>query len=387
MNEPRRVLLLSGSLYRAGAETQLVMLARRLRRSGWDVSVVAMLPINDFSAELEGLDVHTLGMGRRSVGPGSVRRFFALVKARRPDALVSFTYPANLFGRVMGRLAGVPVIVTSIRSERLGGALKELALRLTLPLDTFTTTNAELVGRSLARRGLADARRLRVIPNGVELERFAPGDGQAAAVRRELGVEAGAFVWMAVGRLEPPKDYASLLHAFRDAATERPAHLVILGEGSLRAALEALASELGIAARVTLPGSRTDVPRLLSGADAVVLSSIREGLPNALLEALAAGRPAVATTVGGVREIVSDGESGYLVPPGDPAALAAAMARMMALPVEARERMGLAGRRHIEADLSADAMADRWRGLLESAIVARPRARRGAARRHPAARG
>lgn len=377
MSAPRPVMLLVASLERDGAETQLVMLAKRLQEWDWPVRIVAMLPIDGFGDELDGLDVRFLDMRRSAANVGSVGRFLGLVRERPPSALVSFTYPANLFGRLVGRAARIPVIVSSIRGERVGGRSKELAMRATSRLDTVTTTNSAHVARSLVERRLVHHKRIQVIPNGVDLRRFAAMENGRAQVRHELGAPDGAFVWFAVGRLEPVKDYPNLLQAM---ALLRPApehRLYIAGGGSQREALALQAAGLGLADRVVFLGPRPDVPRLLSAADGVVLSSAHEGMPNALMEAFAAGRPAVATDVGGVREVLIHGESGLLVPPLDAAELAAAMQHLMELPPEALEELGASGQRHVEARFSVGAMAGSWRDLLAAEISSRDPRRRG----------
>jgi len=368
---PRPILLLVGSLERDGAETQLVMLAKRLQEWGWPVRIVAMLPIDAFGDELDGLDVHFLGMRRRGVNTTAIRRFLRLAGEQRPAALVSFTYPANLFGRLAGRFARIPVIVSSIRGERVGGRAKELAMRATARLDSVTTTNSSRVARSLMERRLVAGRRVEVIPNGVDLRRFAGVADARDRVRAAIGVPEGAFVWLAVGRLEPVKDYPNVLRAMT-RLTRAPAHrLYIAGGGSQRADLERLATALRVSERVTFLGARSDVPTLLAAADALVLPSANEGMPNALMEAFAAGTPAVATDVGGVREILVSGESGFVVPPGDAAALAAAMDRLMQLPPSALRELGASGREHVERRFSVAAMAGRWRDLLTSEIASR----------------
>lgn len=367
------VTLLVASLERDGAETQLVLLAKRLAAWGWPVQLVAMLPIDAFGSELDGLEVHFLGMGRRAFDPAAALRFVRLLRRHRSRALVSFTSPANLFGRLVGRAAGAPVIVSSIRGERVGGRAKELAMRLTARFDSVTTTNSERVAASLARRGLAGGRQLQVIPNGVDLRRFTGRPEVRGQTRSELGADDATFVWLAVGRLEPAKDYPTLLAALARLGAA-PAHrLYVAGGGSLRSELEARAETLGVAERVRFLGARSDVPRLLAAADAVVLSSAHEGMPNALMEAGAAARPAVATDVGGVREVLRDGEGGLVVPPGDPEALAEGMRRLMAMGPLERARLGDAARHHITAGYSVDAMARSWQALLTERLEARGR--------------
>jgi glycosyltransferase involved in cell wall biosynthesis len=180
-----------------------------------------------------------------------------------------------------------------------------------------------------------------------------------------MGVES-EFVWLAAGRLMWKKDYPTLLHAF---AQFDDCMLLIAGAGPQEAELKRLAAELG--GRVRLLGQVDDMPALMNAADGLVLSSLVEGLPVALLEAAASGLPAVATAVGGVREILGEEEAGRVVPPGDPAALAAAMKSLAALPTEARERISRAARAVALARYDVNVVVAQWesayRELLENA--------------------
>jgi len=161
------------------------------------------------------------------------------------------------------------------------------------------------------------------------------------------------------------KDYPTLLRAF---ARQRGAVLLIAGDGPQEAELRALARELAVDARFL--GRVDEMPALMNAADALVLSSVVEGLPMALIEAAASGLPAVATDVGGVREVVLDGHTGFVAPPRDPAALAAAMARLAALSPQERARMGVAARAHAVARFDLKLVAAEWdrayRQLLEA---------------------
>jgi glycosyltransferase involved in cell wall biosynthesis len=161
------------------------------------------------------------------------------------------------------------------------------------------------------------------------------------------------------------KDYPTMLRAF---ASQRGAILLIAGEGPQEAELRALARELAVDARFL--GRVDDMPALMNAADALVLSSVVEGLPMALIEAAASGLPAVATGAGGVREAILDGHTGFITPPGDTAALAEAMARLAALPPQERTRMGMAARAHAVARFDLKGVAAEWdhvyRELLET---------------------
>ncbi len=360
------VLLVTGLMY-GGAETQLVRLAVELRARGWTVHVVSMRPPRAFVPELRaaGVGVTSLEMTPGVPDPRALYKLVTLLQTLRPALLCSFLFHANLLGRSAGRLAGVPVVVSSVRNESFGGAWRDRAMRLTDALADVTTTNSERVARQLVARGVVSARRLRVIPNGVLLP--TPGESREA-VRRALSVGPDVFLWLAAGRLQPQKDYPTLLAAFGELSG-LPVKLVIAGEGAERGALEARAQRLGLEKRVTFLGFREDVPDLLKAADALVLSSSWEGLPNVMMEALAAAKPVVATEVGGAAELLGGGRGGFLVPPRNPSALADAVKRLVRLPESARKRMGEAGRAHIEATYALGRVVDLWEELYTELLA------------------
>jgi glycosyltransferase involved in cell wall biosynthesis len=211
------------------------------------------------------------------------------------------------------------------------------------------------------RERIVPAELLRVAPNGVDTEGILriPA-GARAAVRASLGV-GSELLWLAVGRFEVAKDYPNMLRAFQQVRRDRPqAILLLVGRGSLQSETEALVRELGLGDAVRFLGVREDVPAVMAAADAYVMSSAWEGMPMVLLEAAAAGLPIVATEVGGNREVVVDGESGFLVPPRDEAALAAAMIRLDQLSDADRRSMGQRGQEHIRRHYGLARVADRW---------------------------
>lgn len=186
-------------------------------------------------------------------------------------------------------------------------------------------------------------------------------DGQAKARPRHGLRIADEFLWLAVARLDALKDFPTLL-----AAMERMpqnARLAILGDGPLRAELTALAGRLGLARRVRFVGFEPDVRRWMQAADGFVLASRFEGLPMVLLEAGACALPSVATDVPGTREVIVNGKTGFLSRPGDPDALAAAMTRLMAAPLPARQAMGKQARRHVLEHFSIERVLDKWEQL------------------------
>ena len=326
--------------------------------------MVSMLTGDDFIGELGDVDVVHLGMRRGRAGLSGVWSCVGAVRRHRPHVLISFTYPGNMLGRVVGRLTSVPVVVSSIRGERFGGRSRERLMRVTGWMDTVTSTNSHAVSKSLVGRGIVAASKMKVIPNALIAPRSVPDGPESSRLREKLGLEPGEFFWLAVGRIESPKDYPGLIRAYARMKPFIPSRLLIAGDGPLRAEVQELIDHSKLGDRVTLLGFRTDVVALLHAADGVVLSSAHEGLPNAIMEALAAGTPVVATDVGGVRELVEDGASGFIVPPRQPERLAEGLERLMSLSAGERSAMGRVGRRHIEENFALDHVLDEWEALL-----------------------
>ena len=196
------------------------------------------------------------------------------------------------------------------------------------------------VERALRDAGVA-ADRIRVVPSGVDVERFAAPADARAALRADWGAGEGDVVAIVVGVLEPRKGHATLIDAAARLGTGPSLRLVFCGAGSLDVSLRRHAAERGVG--ITFLGFRDDVARCLAAADVAVLPSLHEGLGVAALEAMAAGRPVVASRVGGLAEVVVDGETGRLVPAGDAAALGAALDELAAPPAESTGASGTRG--------------------------------------------
>lgn len=356
------VLFLITSLAYGGAETQLLRVALRLKERGWNVHVVSMTPPKAYVQELEsaGIPVASLDIKRKLPDPRPIHRLVRLVRSWKPDVIHSYMVHANLLARVVRPLAPVPVLICSARSIDEGGRLRDILYRLTDPLCDLTTQVSQAGLERYVQVGTTPRERIRFVPNGVDTEHFRPDLHARSRMRNDLGL-GDRFVWLAVGRFYEAKDYPNMLRAFSHVVREHPdSHLLIVGDGPLRPEMESLVRELGVSECVRFLGIRRDVVHLMCAADAYVISSAWEGMANVLLEASASALPIVATDVGGNREVVIDGETGFLVPPKDPEALADAMLRMMSLSEEERRRVGEAGRRYIESTYSLDRVVEMW---------------------------
>jgi glycosyltransferase involved in cell wall biosynthesis len=267
--------------------------------------------------------------------PLGVLELAALMRRERPDILHANSSKAGVLGRLAAALAGVPVRIFTAHgwafnaSSGPASTLYRWADRLMSPLTTVTICVSEREREAGIAARTCRAGRTAVIPTAVDA-------GSPPTVRGERETP----VIVAVGRLAEPKDPVTLVRALAAVGGAFAARIV--GDGPERPAVEAEIRASGLVEQVELTGERHDVPELLEEADVFVLSSRSEGAPLSILEAMAAGLPVVATAVGGVPEIVDAGTTGLLVPPGDAAALAAALERLLA-DAGLRTRMGGAG--------------------------------------------
>lgn len=279
------------------------------------------------------------------------------------DIVHCHNYGPLLYGSVAGRLAGVRrVVYTSHGPEssayRGQGRIQRLGL-----VDHVVAISDHVRDVAVVKGGV-DAAKITTIHNGVDVEAFARSRvGARESIRDELGMDLDAPVIGVVARLTHEKDHATLLRAFALVHAHHPAaRLALAGDGDLRDPLIAQAGELGVRGAVSFLGTRGDVPDLLSAFDVFALPSRIEGLGITLVEAMAAGLPTVASRVGGIPEVVIDGETGRVVPPGDAEALSQALSWML----ENRDRaraMGEAGRRRAADEFSLERMVRRYEAI------------------------
>ncbi len=314
-----------------------------------------------------GIEVLDGGMGATLRGPGlltAVRRLAAELRRRRVRLIHSYLFHANFVGTLAARVARVPVALISKRNlDSYSRARDRWICRVANALADGVTVPAEAVRQHIHRRERCPLEKITVIPNGITLERVA-GCAGAAAETRPPGPRIGT-----IGRLVDYKGPADLLAAVPVVLGRFPeASFVLVGDGPLRPALESLARRLGIERSVHLMGELAEGTDVLSALDVVVVPSRRDGMSNSLLEAMAAGRPVVATDVGGNAELL--GDAGLLVPPRNPACLAEAIVTVLEDSERARG-LGEEARRRARLGFSAAAMMRRLEALYRDLLTAR----------------
>lgn len=382
-------------LYRldtGGMEHMLVALMNRTRRQ-YRHAVVCLDRVGALRERIVDPGVSCVALDKKpGKDPACYGRLWKALRTLRPDLVHTYNIGA-LDAAVVARMAGVRRVVHAERGRDAGDPHGESRKyrrlrRWTAPfVDRHVAVSRDLRDWLTDTVGL-DASRVAYIPNGIDADRFAVAE-EARHTRPLLGSFAppGTILVGTVGRLDPVKDHAGLVSAFRLLCESLPAvrgrlRLAIAGAGPQRAVLEAHVARLGLAEQVRLLGNRDDVPALLAEFDVFALSSIAEGMPGAVLEAMAAGLPVVSTAVGGAGDVVAPGVTGTLVPAGDSAALGEALAAYVSDPA-LRARHGAAGRERVQSRFSEDAMVAAYVALYGDLLHA-AQARAATA---PAARG
>lgn len=332
-------------------------------------------PRHALELEALGVPVVPIGFTRLPDPVADLRAFRRLVGLLRNgafDIVHTHMSKAVMLGAPAARLARVPVVINT--AHNLGFlALRQPLLRglfwlydraLFTVCDRVVTVSDEVRDRTV-RAWIAPAAKVVAIANGIDPARFRVAAAKRAALRAELAQDDGPLL-LTVARLVWFKGLDTLIDALPPLVARHPAlRLVIVGEGTLRAALTDQAERLGLGEHVRFTGERADVPALLAAADLFVLPSVSEGMPISILEAMAAGRAVVATRVGGVPELIEEGQTGLVVPARDAGALAEALDRLIADPA-LRARMGGAGAARLASEFSAEAMVARTRALYRT---------------------
>jgi glycosyltransferase involved in cell wall biosynthesis len=358
-----------------GAEQVVVHLATSLQASG--AQSVVFVPANGegwLARQLEGSGVAVEYFDlNRPLSPACARQVAAALRRHDVQIAHSHEFSMAVYGAWASWLAGIPHVITMHGGRYYADRLRRrLALGLSVTLSERTIAVSSQLAGDLRRDLIAPASRISMIPNGVRSSRT-----ELPTLRAELRLRADDRLLVSIGNLYPVKGHEYLLEAIA-RLNDRHAHLAIAGRGLLAETLAARARDLGIGDRVHLLGLRSDVSAVLAAADIFVLPSLSEGLPLALLEAMFAGCPIVASDVGEIGRALDDGAAGLLVPPGDAPALAAALNSLLGHPAQARE-LGERAARRAAVEYDVTQMVRRYTAVYEEALTPRRAAQPAAA--------
>jgi len=339
-----------------GAEKVLFDLCTGLDKGQYEITVGSLKGKGLIAEHLEKQEIEVVSFGlKEGLGlSGSLTSFFMIFKVARElrkrgvDILHTFLFRANLIGRIAARFTKrPPILISSLRTmeeekryqlflERITSFMVDKYIAVSEKVKEYAITNSKIP----ADRIITIYNGVRPLNNRVDVD--------LEAMRRALSISPSDRVVMVIGRLRKEKGHYFLIEAIDELRKKIPeVKLVIVGEGEEEERLKRLVRKLSLTDTVVFAGLRRDIPDLLTIGELVVLPSLWEGMPNCLLEAMAAGKPVIATTVGGIPEVVMDGETGILVPPRDSHALTEAMIRILNQGEEARA-MGIKGRKRVE---------------------------------------
>ena len=352
-----------------GAERQLAELVLGLDRARFEPVVCCLSAAGPLAPvlESEGIPVRNMGIQGRTIRrhPWRVVRHIArvirVVRTVHPHIVHGYLYWAYVAGALAGKIAGVPVIIAGRRSLGNFKAGNRALLAIERVANSFTDlliANSSAVRSDVLLQEGVPAEKVVVIRNGLDLSRYELVPD--ISLKKNLRLAPESPVVIVVANFIHYKGHKYLLEAWTRVVEAVPGSVALLvGDGPLRPELERLALDLGVEGSIRFLGSRTDVPRLLAISDVLAHPSLEEGFCNAILEAMAAGKAVVATSVGGNPEAVVEGLTGILVPPGDAESLAEALVGALKDPDKAR-KMGVEGRARVEKEFGLRAMVERY---------------------------
>lgn len=356
---PIRLTYLITDLQVGGVPLHLYRLATRLSRERFQVQVISLADEGPVGGMLREAGIPVRACGARSAADlRALTRLWGLLRESPPDILHALLFHANIAARLVGPAAGVPVtrILCEIQTVEVERRWHLVVDNLTCRLCRREIGNSPSVLAHLHRAAHIPASRLTCQWGAVDLAGLTKAP---TASRLDLGLPEDEPVVLWTGRLDPVKGFEQMLAAFAALCRERPARFVLAGDGAYRPVVERLVKDLGLSDRVLLLGQRTDVPSLLKMADVFLFCSRTEGLPNALLEAMAAGLPVIATDVPGCRDVVTDGVTGVLVTWGSVDATGEALRTLLA-ETALRQDLARRARQWVMANLDARDLGERW---------------------------
>ena len=370
MHKRIKILYLITDLNVGGAEMVLWRILGGLNRQDFEPIVVSIITPGLIGKEIEKLGIKIFNLKAKQ--KLSLFPFFRLIRIiikEQPKILNSFLFHADISGRIAGRICGVPIIISSIRSENFS-KVREKILGITKKLCNVVIAVSETCAKKAIKNKIVLSHQIRVIANGVDAEKFKnKNESIRQKIRQEINIDPGAKLMISVGSLREAKGYSYLIKAINILREEHSnVFFVILGEGEKRGELEKEIKDYKLEKNIFLLGQKNNIADYLAASDYFVLPSLWEGMPNTLLEAMASGMVCIATAVSGVTEIIDDGENGFLVTPGDEKALAQKIENVLSLPRRRKLKIEEAAIQKIMKKFSIDKMVNQYQELYREQI-------------------
>lgn len=376
MSKKIKVVLFIDSLVRGGAQRQLVELALNLDRDRFVPTVLIYHDIQQFRPDLDAAGIPVVLISKQ--GKFDLLFLIRLVmyfRASHPDIVHSYLNTPNFWARMAGKLAGVRYLITSERNIDIHHSSKRVALEKFLArASARVVANAEAIRELLVRKVDMPPEKIEVIYNGVDIAKFTCcNTDRVLALRQDWGILPADFVMVLPGRIVPQKNHKCLIRAI-DAMHADKSNLKVVFVGNendqtLKQELQQLIAELHLTSNFIFAGKQDDMAAVYAAADVIVLPSLWEGFPNVVLEAMAAGKPVIASDIADNRRIVQDGITGYLFPSDSHTELAHCLEKIIDSGDLSRCEMGVAGMELVRSDYSMDKMVKTTQSLYESVLA------------------
>jgi glycosyltransferase involved in cell wall biosynthesis len=348
---PKRIILLTPSMSKGGAESQLLKIAQFLKAEDHKVLLISMKRIDEFDGALQECGCDLVFLNNWARKPFSnVRALCKIIDNFRPDVVLAFMFVAIIAARLL-KLRNNFKLISSIRISVIP-AKWYIPFRMTSGLDDVIVYNSLAAKQRFEKNGLC-VRGGRIIKNGISIPTFQSNEQ----------IESQSFNWICIGHFRWNKDYKTLFRAVA-LIKHKDFQLNILGKLDAEQWPEEMIKSLGISSHVNLLGFKSDPKSFLERADAFVLSSFSEGMPNAILEAMALAKPVVVTDIDGNRELVKQAACGFLCEPESEYAMAEAMLKIMEMPESKRLLLGERGNEYVRAHFAEDQVMKHWMQLI-----------------------
>ncbi len=353
-----------------GAEMQVMRISQWMKKHGYEVVLVSMMipKADDWTQTLKdcGIEVQTLGMKKGYGDWKAVFTMLKIVKKEKPKVIHSHMFHANLLSRIVWIFVKDIKVINTVHGEEEFLGKRRWVYRGLNCMSEITVCCGKTLAEQAQKMQCISKGKLKVIYNGLDTDQYKKNDKIKDTLRSEFKLKDSDFVWISVGRLYPVKNQNYLIQEFtRLYSRFSNARLLLVGDGPDKDKLMKHVNKFGMDKAIIFTGKRNDISTFLNIADAFVLSSIHEGLPLCLQEASSIGLPLVATDVGGCREIVIDGENGFLCKSEEIGGLCKCMEKVMELDLDERTRMSAKSREIAIENFEMDTIADKWIKLYE----------------------
>ncbi len=348
-----RITFFTISLRKGGAENQLVRLVVSLKRKGYDVTIVSFIPGNDFETIIKEESIDHICIPIK--GPLGIFKLFRYIKKKRPEILVTFMFAANLIGRLIKLGFGIPLI-TSVRNNEISAFYRRL-YKWTYKIDNLTTFNSEYALKKFINEGLSIQSKSLLMPNAIKIDTFSSYKNR---------INNTIFTLVSIAHFRPQKDYKTLFEAIK-LIKEKGANikLIVLGHLFDQTWPQEALAKLGIEEQVDLIGFTNDTQQYIDQADGLVLSSLWEGTPNAILEGMANRLPIIASAIPGSSELIKNTQGGFLFEKQDVSDLAEKLLVLSRISTVEKEAMGERGYSHVLANYEETKVHEKWERAIQ----------------------